>query len=168
MSSKTAVLATVAVLILLGTYQTVRATDDGQPIGPAMIMEYTTNCGDCHVPLRPELLPSAGWKSIFTHLDDHFGQAVQLTETDRDGLLNYLATYSADRSFTKTARKIMESMGDETVERVTDVPYIRKKHDDIDSAVFERPSIERRSNCIACHTRAVEGIFKDDSVKIPE
>ena len=167
MSSKTAVWAIVAALLLFGSSRAVQA-ESGRPIGPAMIVEYTTNCGDCHVPFRPELLPASGWAKIFSHLDEHFGKAVELSEENREGLFNYLQTYAADRSFTEIPRKIMKSLGDKTVERITDTPYILEKHDEIDPAVYERASIGKFSNCIACHKRTVEGIYDDDKAVIPE
>jgi len=51
--------------------------------------------------------------------------------------------------------------------RITDTPYIREKHHDLNPEVLERESIGSLSNCIACHTTAEEGIYEDDNVKIP-
>jgi hypothetical protein len=52
--------------------------------------------------------------------------------------------------------------------RVTEVPYIRQKHRKISSGVLQQPSIGSLSNCAACHTKAMEGIFDDDYVVIPK
>jgi hypothetical protein len=51
--------------------------------------------------------------------------------------------------------------------RITDIPYIRKKHREINPGVLNRESIGSLSNCIACHTTAGEGIYDDDNVNIP-
>ena len=62
----------------------------------------------------------------------------------------------------------MRSLGSEVPTRITDVPYIRHKHRGIAPEVFQRKSIGSRSNCIACHTTAEQGIYDDDNVRIPE
>ena len=52
--------------------------------------------------------------------------------------------------------------------RITDIPYIRRKHHELDSAVFNRESIGSSANCTACHITAEKGIYDDDDVKIPK
>ena len=52
--------------------------------------------------------------------------------------------------------------------RITDIPYIREKHHELDPAVFERESIGSLANCTACHLTAEKGIYDDDHVKIPK
>jgi len=52
--------------------------------------------------------------------------------------------------------------------RITDTPYIREKHHELDPEVLKRKSIGSLSNCIACHTTAEKGIYEDDNVKIPQ
>ena len=62
----------------------------------------------------------------------------------------------------------MRCLGGQVPIRITDIPYIRKKHHELDPAIFKRKSIGSLSNCIACHTTAENGIYDDDDVKIPE
>ena len=52
--------------------------------------------------------------------------------------------------------------------RITDIPYIRREHHELDPAVFKRVSIGSLANCIACHITAEKGIYDDDNVKIPK
>jgi len=52
--------------------------------------------------------------------------------------------------------------------RITDIPYIRRKHHELDPALFNRESIGSLANCTACHITAEKGIYDDDDVKIPK
>jgi len=81
---------------------------------------------------------------------------------------DYLKTHAADHSSSKLSKKIMKSIGSGTPLRVTQVPYIQRKHHEIDPRVFERESIGSFSNCAACHTTAEKGVYDDDMVAIPK
>jgi len=52
--------------------------------------------------------------------------------------------------------------------RITEIPYIRKKHHELQQDIFSRQSIGSRANCPACHSSAEQGVYEDDLVKIPE
>jgi len=62
----------------------------------------------------------------------------------------------------------MQSLGSVVPSRITDIPYIRKKHRKIPPNVIEGKSIGSLSNCSACHTKAEEGVYDDDYVIIPK
>jgi len=81
---------------------------------------------------------------------------------------DYLKTHAADHSSSKLSKKIMKSIGSGTPLRVTQVPYIQRKHHEIDPRLFERESIGSFSNCAACHTTAEKGVYDDDMVAIPK
>lgn len=129
---------------------------------------YKENCGACHFAYQPELLPSASWKNILNRADDHFGESLALDEEAKTEILGYLQTNGAEHSSAKRAVRIMRSLGSQVPTRITEIPYIRGKHHDISAATIMRRSIGSLSNCIACHTRAEEGIYDDDFVVIPK
>jgi aldehyde:ferredoxin oxidoreductase len=62
----------------------------------------------------------------------------------------------------------MKSLDGQTPPRITETPYILKKHEDISPDVLKRKSIGSQSNCPACHTTAKEGIYREKFVVIPE
>jgi hypothetical protein len=74
---------------------------------------------------------------------------------------------SAESNTSEISKKILASVGTNKPTKITDIPYIRKKHDEIFPDVFKRKTIGSRANCIACHTRAKDGNYEDDFVKIP-
>ncbi len=128
---------------------------------------YKEQCGGCHFAYQPALLPSGSWRKIMGRLEDHFGTSVELDDQDKKIITRYLELNAAERSRAKRARKIVRSLDGRTPMRITEAPYIRRKHDDDDipAGLFERESM---SNCIACHTTADKGIYDDDYVRIPK
>lgn len=129
---------------------------------------YKEKCGACHFAYQPELLPGASWMKILTNLDDHFGESIELDDDSKKVISDYLKSNSAEYSSAKRAVKIMRSLGDHVPTRITNTPYIREKHHELNPEVLKRESIASLSNCIACHTTAEEGIYEDDDVKIPK
>jgi hypothetical protein len=119
-------------------------------------------CGSCHFAYQPSLLPRASWEKMMS--EGHFGA---LDEQTRKQIMDYLKTNSAENNTSEISRKILTSVGTNNPTKITDIPYIRKKHVEISLDVFKRKTIGSRSNCIACHTKAKEGNYEDDFVKIP-
>ena len=138
-------------------------------LNPVSNPTYKEQCGACHFAYQPELLPSGSWEKILARLDDHFGEEVDLDLDSKKIIAEYLKANSAEYSSAKRAVKIMRSLRGQTPMRITDVPYIREKHqdDDIPADAFTRKSVGSMSNCIACHTTAKNGIYEDDHVVIP-
>ncbi len=129
---------------------------------------YKQECSACHFNYQPGLLPAASWKKIIDSLPSHFDEEVSIDEQSVNEIEKYLAENSAESSLSKRARKIIRSLNGQAPLRITETPYIREKHHELSSAIFSRPSIGSRSNCIACHTTAEQGDYDDDNVKIPK
>ena len=131
---------------------------------------YKEICGDCHFAYQPELLPSGSWEKILAGLADHNGEEIEIDQESKKIISAYLKANSAEYSSAKRAVKIVRSLRGQTPMRITDVPYIRHKHEDDDIPVdaFTRKSVGSMSNCIACHTTAENGIYDDDHVVIPK
>lgn len=135
---------------------------------PVSNATYADQCGACHFTYQPALLPAASWKRILGNTGDHFGETVDLNVGARLEIIGYLASNAADKSPARLSMKIMNCLGGSVPERITDIPYIRKKHHEIDPEVFQRKSVGSLSNCIACHRTAASGEYDDDAVSIPE
>ena len=129
---------------------------------------YKENCGACHFAYQPELLPSGSWDKILNGLAGHFGEAVDLDPDSKKMIAEYVKGNAADYSSTELSVKIMKSIGNQTPQRITEIPLFQKKHHKISQDVIKRESIGSLSNCLACHTTAEKGIYSDDNVKIPE
>jgi hypothetical protein len=142
--------------------------DNNDNLKPVTNQTYKETCGGCHFTYQPELLPSTSWLKILNQLDNHFGEEIETDLATIKNISDYLTTNGAENSSGERSVKIMRCLGNETPIRITDIPYIRKKHHELDPAIFKRKSIGSLSNCIACHTTAEKGIYDDDDVKIPE
>jgi Dihaem cytochrome c len=129
---------------------------------------YRDECGRCHHAYQPELLPAASWMKLLDGTDDHFGEGIEIDSQSKISISQYLRENAAERSPTKIAAKIVNSLNGQTPDRISDVPYIKRKHHGIDSTVFRRPSIGSLANCPACHVSAGKGIYKEHDVRIPE
>ncbi len=127
---------------------------------------YKEQCGSCHFAYQPELLPSGGWKKILAE-PEHFGESLNLNIETKEAIAGYLDTNAAENSNAKIAGKIIKSLRGQIPIRITDVPYIQKKHRKIGSDTLKRKSIGSLSNCSACHKKAEQGNYDEDYLSIP-
>jgi len=141
--------------------------DRDEYLKPVTNQTYKETCGECHFAYQPELLPSASWLKILNQLGDHFGEEIEVESDTIKNISDYLKTNGAENSMAKRSVKIMKSLGNQVPMRITDIPYIREKHHELNPVVFKRESIGSLANCKACHITAEKGIYDDDDVKIP-
>lgn len=132
---------------------------------------YQEECGSCHFAYQPGLLPAASWAKLIDAkaLEDHFGDNAELGENTRTHLAKYLEENAADTSQFKRSKKIMASLGqDQAPLRITEVPYIQKKHRKIPERLIKgNAEVKSLSACNKCHKNADQGSFDDDDVNIP-
>ncbi len=129
---------------------------------------YKETCGECHFAYQPGLLPSASWLKILDQLDDHFGEGLDIDSETLKNISDYLVTNGAEKSSAKRSVKIMRSLGNQVPMRISEIPYIREKHHELNPEIYNRKSIGSLGNCAACHITAEKGIYDDDDVRIPE
>lgn len=139
-----------------------------EPVADAM---YNEECSACHFPYQPGWLPEGSWRKLISAsaLEDHFGENAELDEQTQQHIITFLAVNSADKSHYKRSKKIMASLKqDQAPTRITQVPYIIKKHDEIpEKLITKNEKVKSLSYCEKCHTKAEKGVFDDDSVFIP-
>lgn len=141
--------------------------DGDDYLKPVTSQTYREACGKCHLAYQPELMPSGSWQIILNQLDDHFGEEIEVDPDTIKTISEYLKTNSAENSLSKQSKKIMRCLGKQVPMRITDIPYIRREHHELDPAIFKRQSIGSLANCEACHITAERGIYDDDAVNIP-
>lgn len=130
---------------------------------------YRQECSSCHFLYQPGLLPKRSWEALLKNTGKHFGEDLGLDEKIVMEITGYLTANSAERSRTEWSRKILDSLRKtEAPLRITEAPYIVRKHREVGAEVFKRPSVKSFSNCGACHTRGADGDFEEDYVKIPK
>lgn len=141
-------------------------------VKPVTDETYNEECGSCHFAYQPGLLPEASWRKLLTPraLANHFGENAELDEKVRQHILAIAVADSADKSRYKRSKKIMASLEENEVpERITRVPYLRDKHEEVyEEVVKNSKKIKSMSLCDECHQKAKEGVFDDDTVVIPD
>ena len=129
---------------------------------------YIKECGACHFTFQPGLLPSGSWEKIMGDLENHFDDDASLKKEVKEDILKYLLAGAAEHSGAKRSVKIMRSLGEQTPLRITETPYIIRKHDELSDRIIKRKSIQTLSNCMACHTSAKRGIYSERYIHIPK
>lgn len=132
--------------------------------------QWRDECGACHTPFYPALLPARSWQKIIDGQHQHFeaGNDLEMDPATAQAVLKFLVDNAADQHLTEAANKIDRSVpSSETPLRITETPYWIKKHRDISAAVWASPEVKTRSNCAACHSDAEAGTFEDAAMQIP-
>lgn len=150
-------LAAAAWCLLAGAAQAHEDSALRVPLLPA----YQQECAACHIAYPPALLPLASWQRLLANLPKHYGSDASLdAET-----LRQISTWIAPQA--GTARRLRRDATPPPEDRITRSAWFIRKHDEVPAAVWQRASVKRASNCMACHTGADKGDFDDDRVRIP-
>ena len=139
-------------------------------IAPVSDATYKKECGACHFPYQPGWLPESSWRKLLSGdaLADHFGEDAELPDATQQHILRYTVKNAADKSPYKRSKKIMASLNKgEVPSRITEITYIRRKHHEIPTALIKGDKVKSLSFCDACHTKAKEAIFDEDTVVVP-
>lgn len=143
----------------------------GIGVQPVKNQQYLDECGACHFAYQPGLLPAKSWELLLTPagLHNHFGEVADLDKDTLQAIRKYVLANSSDKSYYKISRKINVATVDGPPPlRITQVRYIRRKHHGIPEKMIKgNKDVGSLSNCNACHTKADKGIFKEDTVSIP-
>jgi hypothetical protein len=133
--------------------------------------QYKEECGSCHFAYQPGFLPARSWEKMLTPaaLHNHFGEVADLDQGTLNAIRKYAVANASDNAYHKLSRKVNASLNDDEAPlRITEVRFIKRKHADIpEKMVKGNKDVKSLSNCDACHTGASKGIFKSDTVSIP-
>ncbi len=140
-------------------------------VRPVTNKTYADECGSCHYAYPPGLLPGRSWAKLLDEkaLNDHFGENAALDQDTLKVIHDYAMENSAEKSWYKRSRKIaLATEEGEAPLRITEVRYIKRKHHDIPEKMIQgNQDVKSLSYCNACHTKAEQGIFDNDTVSIP-
>ncbi len=102
-------------------------------VAPVNNQLYIKECGSCHFPYQPGLLPSNAWNKMMTNLENHFNSDASLNEADLQTLTKYLNDNSAEKNMQyKRSNKIVSSLAKNQIpDSISTTPYMIKKHEDI-------------------------------------
>ena len=146
---------TLAALLLAASQLALADKTPSVPLLPA----YQQECAACHIAYPPGMLPAASWQRLMGNLQNHYGTDASLDAATVKQLSVWLNTHAG------TYKRVREAPPQD---RITQSAWFERKHRDIEPAEWKRASIGSRANCMACHTRADQGDFDDDRVRIPK
>jgi len=128
---------------------------------------YAKECSACHFAYLPGLLPARSWTLLFSNMDKHFGEVLNLGERLRTELAGYAAENAADRSPYEGSKGLLEKLPDSSTPlRVTTLPALAGKHS-IARAVVASGGRKGLKDCKECHLRADKGSFGTVELSIP-
>ncbi|MBP7748518.1 MAG: diheme cytochrome c [Aliarcobacter sp.] len=138
-------------------------------VAPVNNQLYIKECGSCHFPYQPGLLPSNAWNKMMTNLENHFNSDASLNEADLQTLTKYLNDNSAEKNMQyKRSNKIVSSLAKNQIpDSISTTPYMIKKHEDIKKNLISQNEVKGLFNCIACHKTADKGIYGERDINIP-
>ena len=138
-------------------------------VAPVENAFYKEECGSCHFPYQPGLLPARSWNRVMAGLADHFGENAELNAADAQKLTDYLVKNAADTSNYKRSVRIAGSLkSSDAPLRISETRYFQRKHHELSARmVKDNPKVRSFSNCELCHTQAAQGSYNEHQVKVP-
>ncbi len=128
---------------------------------------FYEECKSCHTLYAPFLLPKRSWAKVMDNLENHFGDDASLELEDAVSIKEYLMKNSAEVSTKESAHKILKSLTNRDTIAITETPFWKMRHADIEKSFFESKEVGKVSNCKACHIGVEKGLLNDRDIKIP-
>ena len=114
---------------------------------------YVEKCSSCHIPIPPEVLPTATWKTILENPEDHYGVKLEpLYGLQRLLIWNYLRDFSRPLNANEAEPQYIARSR-----------YFKALHPQIE---FNQPVSVR--TCITCHPSAAKFNYRDISQISPQ
>ena len=130
---------------------------------------WQQECASCHIAYAPSLLPKASWRRLMGGLDQHFGENASIDPATQADILRFLEANAADSGTSRMGSRVMQGMSpNDAPLRITDTRWFVRKHDEVSRTTWSRKSIGSAANCAACHRQAEQGVFDEDTVRIPK
>lgn len=123
-----------------------------------LLPSYQEECGTCHAPYPPGLLPAPSWQRVMGTLSRHYGTDASLDAATAKQLSTWLAANAG------ASRRLREAPPQD---RITRSAWFSREHDEVPAATWRSAAVKSPANCGACHTRANQGDFDEHRIRIP-
>ncbi len=136
----------------------------------ALHSDFVEECASCHIIYPPYLLPKKSWEIMMSDLENHFGDDASLDDETNLSILNFLKQRSAENSTHQAAFGILKSLKDrnDTIIAISQTPYWKEIHKDIDEKIYKSEQVKSRANCAACHVDFEKGLLENHLIKMPK
>jgi hypothetical protein len=120
---------------------------------------YRTECGACHVPYPPALLPATAWRAQMASLSRHYGVDATVDAAAAREIGAFLdASAGSDRGVATTNNE---------PPRITTSDWFLREHRKAANAIRTSATVKSAANCGACHPAADRGQFDEHIVRVP-
>jgi len=120
---------------------------------------WKTECGSCHVPYPPALLPAASWRAIMTNLNRHFGTDASLEPQNAAEITTFLVQHAGRDRGSPPGQPIL---------RITETAWFKHEHEEkLPAAIWSHPAVKSPSNSGTCHTKAADGDYGEATLRVP-
>lgn len=121
---------------------------------------YVKECGDCHVPYPPGLMPAEQWQQIMSQLSRHYGVDASVDKDSAGRLSLWLTAQAATK-----AKYAGEIPAGESLPRLSAGRWFLSEHRETPQAAIQAAG--RLTRCDACHPRAGLGHYPEHEIRRP-
>lgn len=126
---------------------------------------YKEECGSCHVPYPPQLLPAVSWRQLMGELEKHFGSNATLEAPAAMEITRFLVSNAGRAGQSQSGSASGARL------RITETPWFKREHrdghDGLSASVWQSAEVKTPANCVACHREANEGNYSERGIRIP-
>ena len=129
------------------------------PVANAVVKE---ECGSCHLPFAPSMLPASSWTRMMSNLKDHFGDGASVDPKLAAEITAYLVTNAGDQSGQRYGNKLLRGVSTTNAPlRITELPKWVGEHRKVPDWEWKHKDVRTKANCAACHTQAEVGYYDE-------
>ncbi len=141
----------------------------GDSVAPVTDATWRAECGSCHTPYAPGLLPVRSWTVLLGDLPHHFGEDASVSEPALTALRAVASARGADVSPEPLSVRLAAATRGTTPLRISEIPWLRGEHrEEIPaSRVVGNPAVRSWAACAACHPDAVAGRYDEGRARVP-
>lgn len=123
---------------------------------------FQSECASCHVAFPPQLMVAEDWKRVMRSLDKHYGDNASLDDKTRQTLEDF---HVRNAGGAKVGAGRMAQAGE--LPRLTLTDWFRREHREVRQADWTHAKVKTPANCVACHTKATEGSYREREIVMP-
>ena len=129
------------------------------PVANAVVKE---ECGSCHLPFAPSMLPASSWTRMMANLKDHFGDDASVDPKLAADITTYLVANAGDQGGQRYGNKLLRNVSATNAPlRITELPKWVSEHRKVPDWEWKHKDVRTKANCAACHTQAELGYYDE-------
>ena len=129
------------------------------PVANAVVKE---ECGSCHLPFAPSMLPASSWTRMMANLKDHFGDDATVDPKLAAEITAYLVANAGDQGGQRYGNKLLRNVSSTNAPlRITELPKWVSEHRKVPDWEWKHKDVRTKANCAACHTNAELGYYDE-------